>query len=61
MQTPAVLTFLHMLSASGGLYLASQYDVFDQPIQISTAALKGSSIQMVLYATQVRGSRSMIE
>jgi hypothetical protein len=53
MQTPAVLTFLHMLSASGGLYLASQYDVFDQPIQISTAALKGSSIQMVLYATQM--------
>ncbi|GAX86042.1 hypothetical protein CEUSTIGMA_g13457.t1 [Chlamydomonas eustigma] len=53
MQTPAVLTFLHMLSAAGGLYLASQYDVFDQPIQISAAALKGSSVQIVLYSTQM--------
>ena len=30
MQTPAVLTFLHMLAAAGGLRLASQYDVFER-------------------------------
>jgi hypothetical protein len=52
MQTPAVLTFLHMLSAAGGLRLASQYNVFER-MQVNLSGLKGSSVRIVLYATQV--------
>ena len=55
MQTPAVLTFLHMLSAAGGLHLASRYDVFEaHPMGLNPSTLKGSSVRIVLYASQVR-------
>ena len=52
MQTPAVLTFLHMLSAAGGIYLASRYDVYER-VRLSPSAIRGGSVSVVLYATQV--------
>jgi hypothetical protein len=52
MQTPAVLTVLHMLSAAGGIYLASRYDVYER-VRLSPSAIRGGSVSVVLYATQV--------
>ena len=52
MQTPAVLTFLHMLAAVLALWLADRFDVFK--LELSLATLKGSSVRLVLYSTQVR-------
>mmetsp|Transcript_11940 Transcript_11940/g.25675 ORF Transcript_11940/g.25675 Transcript_11940/m.25675 type:complete len:446 (-) Transcript_11940:511-1848(-) len=52
MQTPAVLTFLHMLAASLGLWLACHYDVFEAPV-LTVSSLKGSALRVTFSATQM--------
>jgi hypothetical protein len=53
MQTPAVLTFLHMLSGAGGLAVACGYSKTFEDLQVNGNAVRGSAVRMVLYSTQV--------
>lgn len=56
MNTPAVLTFLHMLAAVLVQWILTAYDVLEAP-HISMYSLKGSAMPTVLHALQVRGCR----
>eukprot|EP00877_Chromochloris_zofingiensis_P009819 jgi/Chrzof1/5090/Cz15g11030.t1 len=52
MNTPAVLTFLHMLAAVLVQWILTAYDVLEAP-HISMYSLKGSAMPTVLHALQV--------
>ncbi|KAG1659223.1 hypothetical protein FOA52_008992 [Chlamydomonas sp. UWO 241] len=52
MQTPAVLAFLHMLAGAGAVALGCRVGVFET-LQLSMVGLRGSSVRIVLYATQL--------
>lgn len=53
MQTPAVLTFLHMLAAAAAVALACKIEMVEALQQLSLSTLKGGSVRIVLFSSQV--------